>query len=152
MNHRLSHLPLRSGACLGAALAVLSSIATTGDAVAQTRVINLPGDMCNVLSEAPVNERILSDVRARANFGDILAYVEANCGDLATLLIGPTGSIAAPGGGSPGEGDPDFGGDPDDGGEGDGDGGDDVDTPPDRPDDLGETPVDPGDFPDIDNF
>ncbi len=136
-------------------------------AEAQTRIINLPEDMCNVLGEQPLNQRILSDVRNRANFGDILAYVEANCANLTGLLIGPTGTIATPGGGGDGGGNGGTNGGANGGSEngGTGNGGGENGGSANggtsnggtggpitgEPDDLGSLPgFDPDDFPDVD--
>lgn len=69
-------------------------------ASAEVRTIRMPEDMCNVLREEPLNLRILEQVRERPDFARVLEYVESTCGELGSLLIGPTGSIAgAPGGG-----------------------------------------------------
>ena len=68
-------------------------------ASAEVRTIRMPEDMCDVLREQPLNERILEQVRNRADFARVLQYVEDTCGELGGLLIGPTGSIAGgPGG------------------------------------------------------
>lgn len=168
MNNLLSYQGVRRGAVVGSALVVLSSFTMPGASDAQTRVINLPADMCNVLAEQPLNQRILSDVRNRANFADILAYVEENCGALTGLLIGPTGSIIPPadngggngengglnGGTNGGNGGTNGGNGGTNGGNGGtngGNGGNGGTTPPDRPDDLGNQPFDPDDYPDVDN-
>jgi len=96
-------------------------------ASAEVRTIRMPEDMCNVLREQPLNQRILEQVRERPDFARVLEYVENTCGELGGLLIGPTGSIAgAPGGGgtSPEGGNgfvfPDGGGDGPDDEEGEG--------------------------------
>jgi hypothetical protein len=104
MTNRLSQHTARQGAIIGSALVLLSSFAVPGAVTAQTRVINLPADICNVLGEQPLNQRILSDIRNRANFGDVLAYAEENCSTLTGLLIGPTGSITPPAGNGGGDG------------------------------------------------
>ena len=64
---------------------------------AQVRTIRLPEDMCDVLRERPLSDRILRDIRARPDFVRLLEYVEQNCGDVAGLLIGPTGAIPVSG-------------------------------------------------------
>jgi hypothetical protein len=102
-------------------------------ASAEVRTIRMPEDMCDVLREQPLNQRILEQVRDRADFARVLQYVESTCGEFSGLLIGPTGSIAGGPGGdaSTPEGDngfdlPDPGPGDDEGegeGEGDGDGG-----------------------------
>ena len=60
---------------------------------AQVRSVNLPEEMCDVLNERPLNQALLSQIRNRADFAEILEYVEETCGNLTGLLIGPTGSI-----------------------------------------------------------
>lgn len=85
----------------GSALLVMGTLFVLPQAAsAEVRTIRMPEDMCDVLREQPLNERILEQVRNRADFARVLQYVESTCGELGPLLIGPTGSIAgAPGGG-----------------------------------------------------
>lgn len=85
----------------GSALLVMGTLSVLPQtASAEVRTIRMPEDMCDVLREQPLNERILEQVRNRADFARVLQYVENTCGELGGLLIGPTGSIAgAPGGG-----------------------------------------------------
>lgn len=86
----------------GSALLVMGTLFVLPQAAsAEVRTIRMPEDMCDVLREQPLNERILEQVRNRADFARVLQYVESTCGELGALLIGPTGSIAgAPGGGA----------------------------------------------------
>jgi hypothetical protein len=123
-SRRSRHIPSKwmlSG--FGSAFVVMGTLFILPQtAIAEVRTIRLPEDMCTVLREEPLNERIVQQIRDRADFARILSYVENTCGELGGLLIGPTGSIAgAPGGGgtSP-EGDNGFVV-PGDGGDGPGD-------------------------------
>lgn len=122
-SRRSRHIPsMKMVSGFGSAFIVMGSLfilPQTADA--EVRTIRMPEDMCNVLREEPLNERILEQVRNRPDFARVLQYVENTCGELGGLLIGPTGSIAgAPGaGGTTPEGNnglPDFGGDGGNGG------------------------------------
>ena len=111
-SRRSRHIPgMKMVSGFGSAVLVMSSLfilPQTADA--EVRTIRMPEDMCNVLREEPLNERILEQVRNRADFARVLQYVENTCGELGGLLIGPTGSIATPanGGASTPEGDNGF--------------------------------------------
>lgn len=126
-SRRSRHIPsMKMVSGFGSAFIVMGTLfilPQTADA--EVRTIRMPEDMCNVLREEPLNERILEQVRNRPDFARVLQYVENTCGELGGLLIGPTGSIAGPanGGGSTPEGDNGFpidGIPVDDGGEGPG--------------------------------
>jgi hypothetical protein len=101
-SHRSRHIQSkRMVSGFGSALLVMGTLSVLPQtASAEVRTIRMPEDMCDVLREQPLNERILEQVRNRADFARVLQYVESTCGELGALLIGPTGSIAgAPGGG-----------------------------------------------------
>jgi len=85
----------------GSAFAVMGTLLILPQtASAEVRTIKMPEQMCEVLREEPLNQKILEQVRNRADFARVVQYVEENCEELGGLLIGPTGSIAgAPGGG-----------------------------------------------------
>lgn len=97
-SRRSRHIPsMKVVSGFGSAFIVMSTLfilPQTADA--EVRTIRMPEDMCNVLREEPLNERILEQVRNRADFARVLQYVENTCGELGGLLIGPTGSIETP--------------------------------------------------------
>ena len=88
---------MRMVSVFGSAFIVMGTLfILPNTAGAQVRSINMPEEMCDVLREEPLNQRILTQIRNRADFAEILEYVEETCGDLSGLLIGPTGSINTP--------------------------------------------------------
>lgn len=98
----------------------------------------MPQEICDILREEPVNQSLLKQIARRPDFLDLLDYADENCGGVAGLLIGATGSIpvlasdrdgvlptlvAGPGpgtGGTPDTGGPTGGGDTGTGGTGPG--------------------------------
>jgi hypothetical protein len=99
----------------------------------------MPQEICDILREEPLNQSLIRQIARRPDFLDLLDYADENCGGVAALLIGATGSIpvlasdrdgvlpvlvAGPGtgtGGAPDNGGPTDGGDTGTGGAGSGD-------------------------------
>lgn len=53
----------------------------------------MPQEICDILREEPVNQSLLKQIARRPDFLDLLDYADENCGGVAGLLIGATGSI-----------------------------------------------------------
>lgn len=53
----------------------------------------MPQEICDILREEPVNQSLLTQIARRPDFLDLLDYADENCGGVAGLLIGATGSI-----------------------------------------------------------
>ena len=53
----------------------------------------MPQEICDILREEPVNQSLIRQIARRPDFLDLLDYADENCGGVAALLIGATGSI-----------------------------------------------------------
>lgn len=60
-------------------------------AVAAPTTIQVPGGLC---SYQPMDKAMIKQIKGRADFADVLAYLEKECPDVAALFVGPTGTVA----------------------------------------------------------
>lgn len=87
-----SHCVLRYRASV--VLLVMGSVAgISAPGFASQDSYKMPQEICDILREEPVNQSLLKQIARRPDFLDLLDYADENCGGVAGLLIGATGSI-----------------------------------------------------------
>ena len=86
---------LMSSIC-AVSLAVGSLFLLSESAAAKVRGESMSYGICEMLEKQPVDPALLEQIRARADFAQIVDFVERNCGGLIDPLVGPTNTIAAP--------------------------------------------------------
>lgn len=76
-----------------ASLAVGSLTMMADTAGAKVRGETFSYGICEMLQRDPVDPALLEQLRARADFAQIVEFAEQNCGDVLDTLVGPTETI-----------------------------------------------------------